>query len=87
MVMAQVIEFYIPARFKPRVKWVPAEQRGRIIAFPHRLEKVGLKELKPTPGRFLFERALLSAIAFAHCDDYVDCKSFILNLLAHPSRG
>jgi hypothetical protein len=24
--MAQVIEFYIPARFKPRVKWVPETQ-------------------------------------------------------------
>ena len=33
-VMAQVIEFYIPARFKAKVKWIPPEQRGKIIAFP-----------------------------------------------------
>jgi hypothetical protein len=39
MVMAQVIEFYIPARFKPKVKWVPVEQRGKIIAFPTDLKK------------------------------------------------
>jgi hypothetical protein len=39
MVMAQVIEFYIPARFKPKVKWVPLEERGKIIAFPTDLKK------------------------------------------------
>jgi hypothetical protein len=32
--MAQVIEFYIPARFKQKVKWVPMEQRGKILSFP-----------------------------------------------------
>ena len=39
MVMAQVIEFYIPSRFKPKVKWVPMEQRGKIIAFPTDLKR------------------------------------------------
>ena len=33
--MAQVIEFYIPTRFKPKVKWVPQEQRGKILDVPH----------------------------------------------------
>jgi hypothetical protein len=37
--MAQVIEFYIPARFKPKVKWVPVEQRGKILEFPADLKK------------------------------------------------
>ena len=37
--MAQVIEFYIPARFKTRVRWVPQEQRGKVIAFPSELEE------------------------------------------------
>jgi hypothetical protein len=37
--MAQVIEFYIPTRFKPKVKWVPAEQRGKILTFPTDLKK------------------------------------------------
>jgi hypothetical protein len=31
-VMAHVIEFYVPACFKPKVKWVPQEQRGKVIA-------------------------------------------------------
>ena len=39
MVMAQVIEFYIPSRFKPKVKWVPLEQRGKILLFPTDLKK------------------------------------------------
>jgi len=37
--MAQVIEFYIPARFKPKVKWMPLEQRGKILWFPADLKK------------------------------------------------
>jgi hypothetical protein len=37
--LAQVIEFYIPARFKPKVKWVPQEQRGKVIAFPSVLKE------------------------------------------------
>jgi len=37
--MAQVIEFYIPARFKPKVKWVPLEQRGKILLFSTDLKK------------------------------------------------
>ena len=31
-VMAHVIEFYVPACFKAKVKWVPQEQRGKVIA-------------------------------------------------------
>ena len=37
--MARVIEFYIPARFKVKVKWIPPEQRGKIITFPIDLKK------------------------------------------------
>jgi hypothetical protein len=37
--MAQVIEFYIPARFQRRVKWVPPAQRGKILQFPGELKK------------------------------------------------
>ena len=32
--MAKVIEFYVPARFRKPVKWVPQEQRGRVLEFP-----------------------------------------------------
>jgi DNA-directed RNA polymerase specialized sigma24 family protein len=34
-VMARVIEFHIPSGFKPRVKWVPQEELGRLVAFPN----------------------------------------------------
>jgi hypothetical protein len=37
--MAQVIEFYIPTRFKQKVKWVPPQHRGEIIDFPSGLKK------------------------------------------------
>ena len=37
--MAQVIEFYVPDRFRKKVKWVPAEQRGKVIAFPVAVKK------------------------------------------------
>ena len=32
--MASVIEFYVPARFRKVVKWVPQQQRGRVLEFP-----------------------------------------------------
>jgi hypothetical protein len=31
--MAKVIEFYVPARFRKRVKWVPQQERGRVLEF------------------------------------------------------
>jgi hypothetical protein len=39
MVMAKVIEFYIPARFHKKVKWVPPELRGKVIEFPPEIRK------------------------------------------------
>lgn len=32
-VMAKVIEFYIPNRFRPSAKWVPPTRRGQVIEF------------------------------------------------------
>ena len=32
--MAQVIQFYVPDSFRKKVKWVPPEQRGKVITFP-----------------------------------------------------
>ena len=37
--MAQVIEFYIPSRFKSKAKWIPAELRGKVLTFPANLKK------------------------------------------------
>ena len=31
--VAKVIEFYIPTNFSKRVKWLPPQQRGRVIEF------------------------------------------------------
>jgi hypothetical protein len=31
--MAKVIEFYVPARFRKILKWVPQKQRGRVLEF------------------------------------------------------
>jgi hypothetical protein len=39
MVMAKVIEFYIPSRFQKRVKWIPTELRGQVIEFPVEIKK------------------------------------------------
>jgi hypothetical protein len=32
--MAKVIEIYVPESFKKSDKWVPPEQRGKVIPFP-----------------------------------------------------
>jgi hypothetical protein len=31
--VAKLIEFYIPCSFRRKDKWIPAEQRGKVIAF------------------------------------------------------
>jgi len=31
--MANVIESYIPVRFRKATKWVPQQQRGRVLEF------------------------------------------------------
>jgi len=40
--MARVIEFYVPQNFKPTARWVPADQRGKVIEFQHRGEEISL---------------------------------------------
>jgi hypothetical protein len=37
--MAQVIEFYVPDRYKRKTKWTPAELRGKVIEFPTPVRK------------------------------------------------
>ena len=37
--MAQVIEYYIPSRFRKKVKWVPETQRGKVIEFHADIKK------------------------------------------------
>jgi hypothetical protein len=33
MRMAKIIEFYIPINFRKNDKWIPVEERGKIIEF------------------------------------------------------
>lgn len=37
--MAKVIEFYIPASFRKKTKWIPEEQRGKVIEFRQPMPK------------------------------------------------
>lgn len=37
--MARVIEFYIPDFFHRKMKWIPVEQRGKLIEFRRDLKK------------------------------------------------
>jgi hypothetical protein len=32
--MAKVIKFYVPDKFRRSAKWVPPNQRGKVIGFP-----------------------------------------------------
>jgi hypothetical protein len=37
--VAKIIDFYIPNNFRKNVKWVPPEQRGKIIEFASQIKK------------------------------------------------
>ncbi len=37
--MAKVISYYIPVGFHKKVKWVPPEQRGKVIDFTANMKK------------------------------------------------
>jgi len=32
--MAQLIEYYVPDKFRKKVKWIPQQDRGKLINFP-----------------------------------------------------
>jgi hypothetical protein len=34
VVMAKIIQFYVPDGFVKIAKWIPPEQRGKLIPFP-----------------------------------------------------
>jgi hypothetical protein len=40
--MARVIEFYVPQDFKPMARWVPPDQRGKVVEFPSTGDEVSL---------------------------------------------
>ena len=37
--MAKVIEYYVPDRFRKKVRWVPRARRGKLIEFPVDVKK------------------------------------------------
>jgi hypothetical protein len=37
--MAKIIEFYIPNKFRIKAAWVPPQQRGKLIEFCGRAKK------------------------------------------------
>jgi len=39
LVMARLIEFYIPARFHKPVKWIPTAERGKVLEFRAEMRK------------------------------------------------
>jgi hypothetical protein len=44
VVMAKIIEFYIPERFQKKVRCVPELQRGKVIEFPLNMTRSASKE-------------------------------------------
>jgi len=34
--MAKLITFYVPSSYRKNVKWVPAEDRGKVIELPRK---------------------------------------------------
>lgn len=39
MIVAKIIEFYVPANFRQIGRWVPVEQRGKVIEFVPQTKK------------------------------------------------
>jgi hypothetical protein len=37
--MAKIIEFYVPSRFRKSGKWIPREDRGKLLEFPVETKK------------------------------------------------
>jgi hypothetical protein len=39
LLMAKIIEFYTPNKFRKNAKWVPPQQRGKLIEFSGQVKK------------------------------------------------
>jgi hypothetical protein len=53
VVMAKVIEFYLPQRLQNNAKWIPLAERGKVIQFPATGKKVGVIETATLHGKTL----------------------------------
>ena len=52
--MAKVIEFYIPERFQKKSKWIPAEQRGKVIEFRPQIQRSTQAKIAPCSAFVFF---------------------------------
>jgi hypothetical protein len=50
--MAPVIEFYIPSRFHKRVKWIPQEQRDKLLEFSTEIRKSAQWEVEDVDSSY-----------------------------------
>ena len=41
LAMANIIDFYTPAKFRKKEQWIPVEQRGKVIEFSLHVKKTG----------------------------------------------
>jgi hypothetical protein len=66
--MARVIEFYVPKNFKPTARWVPPDQRGRVVEFPqHCGEEVRLNCSGAKDELAWFARGEVRHVEDLHC--------------------
>jgi len=63
VVMAKIIEFYIPERFQKKVRWVPELQRGKVIEFPLSMARSTSKE----SASAVRHQQLINAPPLAYC--------------------
>jgi hypothetical protein len=67
MVMAKIIEFYVPQGFQKKVKWVPELQRGKVIEFPLSMTRSTSEESAAVRGHQQLEHSKARAIYAVVC--------------------
>jgi hypothetical protein len=77
-IVDRVVRLYIPACFKPKVKWVPQEQRGKVYCVPVRSEKVRVGILCGNIWTFQFGVRHNRSLANTHPYVAGQCLSFRL---------
>ena len=65
--MAEVIEYYVPERFRKKTRWIPPDQRGKLVQFPcadgeHGARSVQTVATQPVGGDVDCERFVSPAV-------------------------
>jgi hypothetical protein len=50
VVMAKIIEFYVPERFRKKTRWISADRRGNVIVFHCSREEICINHMASTGG-------------------------------------